>query len=204
LPGQTTLQWRTTLEKTIALQPEHISAYCLTFEEDTEFFLRHQRGELRNDSEFEAELFEMAMTMLEGAGYGHYEISNYARPGFESAHNRAYWQGENYLGLGPSAFSTVGRQRWQNICDYREYANRVNDQQSPVAAIEQLSDEATRIEKIGLALRTREGVAANLLHDRIESIAPLIELGLLRQHRDRFVLTAAGKCVADSVSAELL
>ena len=82
LPGQTIEQWRATLEKTIALQPEHISAYCLTYEEDTEFFLRHARGEFRQDADADAEFFEMTMAILEDAGYEHYEISNYARPGF--------------------------------------------------------------------------------------------------------------------------
>src|SRR5215470_15571748 len=99
LPGQTTEQWLSTLKKTIALQPEHISTYCLTYEEDTEFFLRQARGEFRADPDVEAELFEMTMSILQPAGYEHYEISNYAQPGFESVHNRAYWAGEDYLGV---------------------------------------------------------------------------------------------------------
>src|SRR5918996_2696154 len=105
LPGQTVHQWRATLEKTIALQPEHISTYCLTYEEDTEFFLRHARGEFRQDADADAEFFEMTMAILEDADYEHYEISNYARPGFESVHNCAYWLGKDYLGIGPSAVS---------------------------------------------------------------------------------------------------
>ncbi len=108
LPGQTLAQWRASLERTVALGPEHISTYCLTYEEDTDFFLRHQRGELRQDPDADAGFFELAATLLGEAGYHHYEVSNHARPGFESAHNRAYWAGANYLGLGPSAFSTVG------------------------------------------------------------------------------------------------
>src|SRR5262249_45546874 len=108
LPGQTIDQWRETLKRTIALGPEHVSSYCLTYEEDTEFFLRHARGEFRQDSDADAEFFELTMSSLGDAGYEHYEISNYARPGFRSAHNRAYWSGANYLGIGPSAFSTIG------------------------------------------------------------------------------------------------
>src|SRR5438270_12378895 len=108
LPGQTIREWRDTLERTIALEPEHVSTYCLTYEEDTEFFLRHARGEFRQDSDADAEYFEIAMSTLEAAGYEHYEISNYARPGFQSVHNRAYWRGADYLGIGPSAFSTIG------------------------------------------------------------------------------------------------
>src|SRR3954454_7651818 len=79
LPSQMDDQWRATLEKTIALQPEHISTYCLTYEEDTEFFLRHACGEFRQDADEDAEFFEMTMSILEDAGYQHYEISNYAR-----------------------------------------------------------------------------------------------------------------------------
>ena len=65
----------------------------------------------------------MTMSILEAAGYEHYEISNYARPGFRSAHNRAYWSGSDYLGIGPSAFSTVGMSRWQNVSDFRRYGS---------------------------------------------------------------------------------
>jgi oxygen-independent coproporphyrinogen-3 oxidase len=90
LPGQTCTQWRATLERTISLQPEHISTYCLTYEEDTEFFQRHSNGEFQSDSDVEGELFEMTMSILQEAGYEHYEISNYARAGFASVHNQAY------------------------------------------------------------------------------------------------------------------
>ncbi len=76
--------------------PDHISAYCLTYEEDTEFFLRQSRGELKANPDTDADFFEMGMSILEEAGYEHYEISNYARPGFSSTHNRAYWSGEDY------------------------------------------------------------------------------------------------------------
>src|SRR5205814_3482891 len=101
LPGQIPGQWRASLERTIALQPEHISTYCLTYEEDTEFFLRHVQGEFRQDADADAGFFEMTMSILEAAGYEHYEISNYARPGFRSPHNRAYWSGSDYLGIRP-------------------------------------------------------------------------------------------------------
>jgi oxygen-independent coproporphyrinogen-3 oxidase len=139
LPGQSLGQWEQTLARTIELEPDHISAYCLTYEEDTEFFARQLRGEYREDIETDAQFFETTMRMLEAAGYQQYEISNYARPGYESVHNRGYWSGADYLGVGPSAFSTVGEQRWQNIADYRIYSDRVLDGVSPVASVEPLS-----------------------------------------------------------------
>jgi len=163
LPGQTVDQWQATLEKTIALEPEHISTYCLTYEQDTEFFLRHARGEFRQDADADAEFFEITMATLEDAGYEHYEISNYARPGFESVHNRAYWLGEDYLGIGPSAVSTIGMQRWQNVCDYRAYIDRMFSGQSPRKSSEALTPEMKRTERIALALRTCEGIAASEL-----------------------------------------
>jgi oxygen-independent coproporphyrinogen-3 oxidase len=200
LPGQTPGQWRATLQKTIALQPEHISAYCLTYEEDTEFFLRHARGELRQDSEADAEFFEMTMSILEDAGYEHYEISNYARPGFASLHNRAYWSGEDYLGLGPSAFSTVGMRRWQNVADHRAYADRLFDCRSCTDTIEELTPAKKRSEKIALGLRTRDGVSAETLEPFKKETREFIELGLLRRLNGSFVLTRKGKSVADSVA----
>ncbi len=200
LPGQTVEQWRATLEKTVALRPEHVSTYCLTYEEDTEFFLRHSRGEYREDSDADAEFFEMTMSILEEAGYEHYEISNYARPGFSSAHNRSYWSGEDYLGVGPSAFSTVGTKRWQNIADYREYADRLFDRRPTVDRTEELTAEMKRTERIALSLRTRDGVSEAILQPFAKETDEFVQLGLLRQSNGNFVLTRAGKSLADSVA----
>jgi oxygen-independent coproporphyrinogen III oxidase len=204
LPGQTIDQWKATLEKTIALQPDHISAYCLTYEEDTEFFLRHARGEFRQDTDSDAEFFEIAMSLLEHAGYEHYEISNYARPGFSSVHNRAYWLGKNYLGIGPSAVSTVGTRRWQNVCDYRTYIDRVLSGQSPVGSSEDLTSEMKRMERIALSLRTRDGISASDLERFPRQTNEFIALGLLRESNGKFVLTRKGKPLADSVAEAFL
>jgi oxygen-independent coproporphyrinogen III oxidase len=200
LPGQTIEQWRLTLEKTIALHPEHISAYCLTYEEDTEFFLRHARGEFRQDADMDADFFKMTMSILENAGYEHYEVSNYARPGFLSVHNRSYWLGKDYLGIGPSAVSTVGKERWQNICDYRTYIEHVFSDQSPCASSENLTQEMKRTERIALALRTRDGVPASDLKHFAQQTNEFIALGLLQKSDGNFVLTRKGKAVADSVA----
>jgi oxygen-independent coproporphyrinogen-3 oxidase len=204
LPNQTDDQWRATLEKTIALQPEHISTYCLTYEEDTEFFLRHARGEFRQDSDADGEFFEMTMAILEDAGYEHYEISNYARPGFESVHNRAYWLGKDYLGFGPSAVSTIGMQRWQNVCDYRAYINRALAGQSPHESSENLTDQMKRTERIALSLRTRDGVSAGELKDFAQETDELIGLQLLRKSNGNYMLTRRGKSLADSITEAFL
>lgn len=201
LPGQSLAQWEETLHKTVSLGPDHISAYCLTYEEDTEFFLRQARGEYRADIETDAAFFEIAMRVLEAAGYRQYEISNYARPGFESVHNRGYWAGEDYLGFGPSAFSTVGAERWQNVADYRSYSDRVLSDVSPVSSTEALTPETKRAEQIALMLRTRMGVPASWLDSRTAERDEFIELGLLRAEAGEFVLTQKGKLLADSVAA---
>jgi oxygen-independent coproporphyrinogen-3 oxidase len=204
LPSQTIEQWKFTLEKTIRLQPEHISAYCLTYEEDTEFFLRHARGELLQDTDADAAFFEMTMSILEDACYEQYEISNYARPGFSSVHNRAYWQGKDYLGIGPSAFSTVSVNRWQNVCDYRTYADRLLSGQSPRGVSENLTNEMKRTERIALSLRMSKGVAASELKHFGQETEELISLGLLRKSSGNFVLTRKGKELADSVAEAFL
>ena len=200
LPGQMIEQWRSTLERTISLMPEHISTYCLTYEEDTDFFLRHARGEFRQNSDADAEFFEMTMSILEAAGYEHYEISNYARPGFRSAHNRAYWSGSDYLGVGPSAFSTVGMSRWQNVSDFRRYAEAVLSGKSTISSVEQLTAEMKRAERIALGLRTIDGAPSKLLEPFPNETRQFVRLGLLQEAGGSFLLTRAGKVLADSVA----
>ena len=201
LPGQSLAQWETTLERTVALQPDHVSAYCLTYEEDTEFFLRHARGEYRQDASSDASFFEAANRILEFSGYRQYEISNYARPGHESLHNRAYWSGNDYIGIGPSAFSTVGLERWQNVADYRVYADRVLAGDSAIGSSESLTSEMKRAEQIALGLRTRFGVPAEWLDRWPAEREEFIALGLMEQRDDTIVLTTKGRLLADSVAA---
>ncbi len=200
LPDQSLRDWQTTLDRTIALHPEHISTYCLTYEEDTEFFRRHSRGELRSDSDADARFFESAMQMLRDAGYDQYEISNYARPGYFSVHNRAYWAGQDYLGIGPSAFSTVEMQRWQNVADYRSYSDRALNGDSIACSLEQLNDATKRSEIIALSLRTQRGVPVAWLQERPNERDEFVGLGLLRRQNGNFVLTEKGKLLADSVA----
>ena len=140
------------------------------------------------------------MQMLGDAGYEHYEISNHARPGNSSVHNRAYWAGENYLGIGPSAFSTIGTKRWQNVADYRSYSDRVLTGDSVVISMEELSDEVKRGEIIALSLRTQTGVPAAWLQTQPNERDEFVALGLLRERDGNFVLTTKGKLLADTVA----
>ena len=162
VPGQTAAQWQATLEKTIALGPEHVSCYCLTYEEDTEYFRKLTGGTFVQDDERDAQLFETTMDTLTAAGFSHYEISNYARAGRESRHNLAYWQGRDYLGFGPGAFSTVGCERWENVRDTAEYTRRVMAGESTRGFVETLTDVQRRGHPTTPAMKECAAAAASI------------------------------------------
>jgi oxygen-independent coproporphyrinogen-3 oxidase len=200
VPGQSAFEWKETLEKTISLGPEHISAYCLTYEEDTEFFRRFSQGELTQNVEQDAALFEVTMRILEETGYRQYEISNYARAGFECLHNLGYWQGDDYIGLGPSAFSTVGARRWKNTPDTSQYVAQIQAAVEPIAFEETLSREIRQAERIAFGLRTSAGVPESEVAAWPEEIASLSSEGYLERAGNRVRLTSKGRMVADSVA----
>jgi oxygen-independent coproporphyrinogen III oxidase len=204
IPGQTLAQWQDSLQRTIDLGPEHISAYCLTYEEDTEFFERMARGEFHEDAESDAAFFECGVSLLRIAGYAQYEISNYARPGRECGHNLAYWEGADYLGLGPSAWSTVGERRWQNMPDAAAYVRAVRAGVRPVRDEEILPAATREAEKIAFGLRMNAGIDPSRLAERRELVAGLREEGLLEDHGPRVRLTERGRLLADEIAAELM
>lgn len=204
IPGQTLAQWEQSLHQTVELAPEHISAYCLTYEEDTEFFLRAARGEFREDVEKDAEFFERGVELLRAADYAQYEISNYARPERECLHNFAYWKGADYLGLGPSAWSTIGDRRWQNVPDTAAYVRAVEAGVRPIRDEEIVAPSTREAERIAFGLRTSAGIDAAQLSDRRELTARLREEGLLEDHGPRVRLTPRGRLLADEIAAELI
>ena len=202
IPGQSLDQWREDLETAVSLSPDHISAYNLTYEEDTEFLKRHETGELDTDEDRDADQFYLALDYLEKNGYHHYEISNYARPGGESQHNRAYWFGADYLGLGPGAVTTLKGQRWKTLPDTAAYIRASAAGLDTRTHIEVLSDEDKRLEALALQLRTREGVPRSLIAaaDPVETLA---KQGLLIEKGGRLLLTRHGKALADPIAAAL-
>lgn len=202
IPGQSEADWGSTIETAIALQPDHISAYNLTYEEDTAFFESLRRGEVSESEDVNARFFLLADELLRGAGYEHYETSNYARPGHRSSHNRGYWRGEDYLGLGPSAVSTVNGVRVRNIPDTAAYVSMIASIGNAVTESEALDQEQRRLERIALMLRTDEGVPLALV-DRA-GIPRLEEHGLAEVRGDRLVLTVAGSPLVDPIAAELV
>jgi oxygen-independent coproporphyrinogen-3 oxidase len=205
IPGQSAAAWRGTVERTIALAPDHISAYNLNYEEDTEFFQRLRRGQYRESEDRDAEYFYLALDLLQSAGYEHYEISNYARPGKRSAHNESYWTGEDYSGFGPSAYSTVDGVRWQNVPDTVRYLELIRSGQSAALPGEALTAEQRRTERFGLELRTARGLPRALVMGDAERMLDTLEReGLLTVADGRICLTRAGKPLVDSVAVALM
>jgi oxygen-independent coproporphyrinogen-3 oxidase len=200
VPGQSIETWQQTVEKTVSLAPEHISAYCLTFEEDTEFFRRFQSGEMTQDAEQDASFYELTMASLATAGYSQYEISNYAKPGYECLHNLAYWLGRNYLGLGPSAFSTIGERRWQNTPDTSRYIEQLRSSIEPINFKEHVSDGVRKAEGIAFGLRTALGVSASEMTSWRSEVDALRQEGYIQEENARIRLTAKGRMVADSIA----
>ncbi len=200
IPGQTEAQWHTTLAKTIALAPNHISTYCLTYEEDTEYFQKLTGGTFVQDIELDARLFEHTMDALAASGFAQYEISNHARPGCESRHNRAYWLGADYLGFGPGAYSTIGLDRWETIRDTAEYTRRALAGESTAHFREHLTDRQRTGEIAAFQIRMSEGIPRAELTPWAEKIAEFQTFGLLEPHGENLRLTRRGKLLADSVA----
>jgi oxygen-independent coproporphyrinogen III oxidase len=205
IPGQTMASWSQTLDRTLNLQPDHISAYNLNYEEDTAFFEKLTAGHYQEEPERDADLFFHAVDRLHSAGYEQYEVSNYARPGHQSRHNSAYWHGADYLGLGPSSVSTVGRQRWKNVPETQRYISGIEAGLLPQQDAEMLDDSQVQMERVGLELRTAAGTPREKLpHLTDGDLAPYVEAGLMVATASQLRLTVKGRALADSIVAELL
>lgn len=204
LPGQDTGQWRHSLEAAVALEPDHISTYNLTYEEDTDFFRTF--GTDAGDEETDVAMFELADDLLTAAGYRHYEISNFAREGCRSLHNLACWRGEDYYGLGPGACGTVNGCRYRNRHDTAAYTRALQSGILPPTDSEQLGKEARRTELLGLRLRTDEGLPGKLLSPHTaDFVHMLLEESLAYFTADgRLCLTRRGRLVADEIAVGLL
>ena len=204
LPGQTLPQWQHTLECAIAQQPDHISTYNLTYEEDTAFF--DTFGAEGNDEETDVAMFTMADELLTAAGYRHYEISNFARNGKISHHNLACWRGEDYYGLGPGAYGTICGTRYRNTEDTSAYIEALREGRLPAFTSETISDEDRRTELLGLRLRTDEGLPPELLRPQdVALIRMLQQEGLATLGTDgRLLLTLRGRLLADEIAVQLL
>ena len=204
IPGQSVEDWMQTLATTIALKPHHVSAYNLTYEEDTVFFQSLLKGEMTEDPQRNNEMFFLAHQLLSEGGFAHYETSNYARPGHHSIHNQGYWQSENYLGLGPSAVSTIGHVRSKNVADTAKYVDMIRSIGHSGIEVEELSAEARRIEQIAMGLRTTDGISTGLLDQAGQHRSRILaDHGLLVFEDQRVVLTTKGSALVDAIAGEI-
>ncbi|RME67068.1 MAG: radical SAM family heme chaperone HemW [Verrucomicrobia bacterium] len=215
LPGQSLEAWRDDLRAAIALEPDHLSTYCLTFEEDTALFVQLSEGKVRQDDERDRAFYETTWEMLGEAGFEHYEISNYARPGHRCLHNINTWRMHRWHGFGPSAASQGRDWRGTNPHDLRAWSDDVAHgrratQERTLLTAAQLVEDA-----LIFGLRMNEGVRLADLAERFGAaalapfrpvLAALVADGLLEHDPEGDVvrLTREGRLLADAVGEALL
>ena len=213
VPGQDEVAWRADLREAVALGPDHVSTYCLTFEEDTALWVKLARGQVKRDVETEARFYELTSDELAAAGYAQYEISNFARPGHACRHNVNTWRMHEWIGLGPGAASQHAGWRGANIADLERWRTQVESGERMTEQRVRLTPALLAEDALIFGLRMNEGVnlpalrarwpdapwtAAEALAERFaaEGLAELAD-GTLR-------LTARGRLLADAVGAEIL
>ena len=218
-PGETLEQWEADIDAALALNVEHLSAYCLMIEEGTPLHKMFTDDCLLftddyPDEEMERQMYEVLIDRLEAAGYEHYEISNFARPGFRSRHNSNYWNGTPYIGLGAAAHSYDIRSRSWNVADIRQYIEGM--ERGERIFEEELLDDDTRYNDIvTVALRTKEGIDLNALSEKHRNYCMknarrylndgLLELSTIRGAESPTLhLTRHGLFVSDMVMSDLM
>jgi len=213
LPQQTIKRWQENLEQAIALQPTHISAYNLTIEPGTPLDLKIRKGEMQPLSEEEErEFYQLTIDFLERHDYRQYEVSNFAKPGFEARHNIKYWDGSSYLGLGASAHSYDGNRRFWNVANLRKYLEALATDRLPEDDSEQLTQQQKMFEVMFLGLRQRRGVDLSAFANQFRQsfdetfngVAQELEKEGLLIQQDRYLrLSQEGLFLCDEVCAQL-
>ena len=213
LPGQTEAEWAADVREAVALAPDHLSTYCLTFEEDTRLWLKLSQGRVKLDLEHEARLYEATWAQLAAAGYAQYEVSNFARPGHACRHNLNTWHMHEWVGLGPSAASQHAGWRGGNIADLARW---LEDLPRGVRMTEDriaLTPELLAEDALVFGLRMNAGVELTAWRRRAPT-APWAEVDAMLDHLaaeellvrvgDRVCLTDRGRMMADSVGTEIM
>lgn len=214
LPGQAETEWQADVEEAVQLAPDHLSTYCLTFEEDTALWVKLSQGRVRRDPEKEAALYLRTWEWLESAGYAQYEISNFARPGHDCLHNLNTWRMQEWIGLGPSAASQHGGWRGSNPPDlalwHEEIAKGTRATREKVA----LTAGILAADSVVFGLRMNAGVSLPALRRRFPSanwggfldlVPRLLFEGLVVDSAEgRLRLTSRGRLLADAIGSEIL
>ena len=208
LPGQRRQDWRRELAEVCAMQPDHLSCYGLTLEEGTPIARAHETGMITLPSEKDqAAMYMDGADYLEERGYLQYEISNFARMGFQCRHNLGYWESRDYIGLGPAAASTLQSLRWSNPCDVGEWERTVRAGM-PGHDAEKLTPKIRLMETVMLRLRTVRGLrlkaygemtGRSLTRDNQKLIHMLHRQGLIRIREGYLRLTRSGMLVSNSI-----
>ncbi|HZZ18321.1 MAG TPA: radical SAM family heme chaperone HemW [Opitutaceae bacterium] len=213
LPGQTAAEWDADIDEAVSLSPDHISTYCLTFEEDTALWIKLSEGRVRLDPENEARMYERTWERLGAAGYAQYEVSNFSKPGHACVHNLNTWRMGEWAGLGPSAASQQGSLRGSNVASLPEWA-------AHVARGERVTEDRTELTPVLLAedalvfgLRMNEGVdiarlqlsCPNAPWEKVgEFVNRLVVEELATRDGGRVRLTSKGRLLADQVGSEVM
>ncbi|HTO04338.1 MAG TPA: radical SAM family heme chaperone HemW [Opitutus sp.] len=213
LPGQTADEWAADVREAVALQPDHLSTYCLTFEEDTALWVKLSQGRVKLDPEHEARLYESTWAQLAAAGYAQYEVSNFARPGHQCRHNVNTWHMNEWIGLGPSAASQYAGWRGANVADLDKWSAFVAQGERMTEDRVQLTPALLAEDALIFGLRMNVGVDLAGWQRRcpeapwsaVEStLADLVEDGLAVRTGSRVQLTDRGRLLADSVGTEIM
>ena len=218
-PNETLDDWKRDIDEASSLNVEHISAYCLMIEEGTVLYeqMRNEKlglelcslakARMRNE-ETQRAMYELLMDRLTEAGYEHYEISNFARPGYRSRHNSSYWHDVPYIGLGAAAHSYDLKSRSWNIADIKEYVASIHQGELP-AESEDIDEVTHYNDGITTALRTSDGLDLSTLSERFRSYClkeaqPFMADGLLQLANNHLALTRRGLFVSDYVMSSLI
>lgn len=215
LPKQTGDSWQRSLDELLGLSPEHVSVYMMEIDSGSRLGLEVLQGGARYSArdlpseESMAEFYETAQTVLKSAGYEQYEISNWAKPGFESKHNLKYWRRQPYLGFGAGAHSFYGTQRWANVHDAAAYVAAIASGRSAAESVEQVTQQLALEEELFLGLRQLSGIDLNRiqrqyganLEDKVRSLS---SSGMVERRGDMVRLAAGKLSISNEVIVELL
>jgi oxygen-independent coproporphyrinogen-3 oxidase len=213
-PGQSLAMWEEDLMKAVQLDPDHISTYCLTFEEDTALFVKLSEGKVKIDPEKEAAFYETAWEFLPQQGFPQYEVSNYAKPGKTCLHNLNTWAMNDWVGYGPSAASQVGGVRRKNLANLEEWAEQWERfGEAKFAEFEKLQPYDLASDAILFGLRMNQGInledigrkfqIEEVYFKETENFFQSLEKEEMMEKNDHWKLTTKGRILADAIAKEI-
>ena len=208
-PGESITDWQTSIDSALALPITHISAYALIIEEGTKLAAQIKRGEVPEvDDDLVADKYLIADKAFKEAGFEWYELSNWSKPGSESKHNMAYWNGDNWWGAGPGAHSHLDGKRFWNVKHPNLYKERIQNKQSAVADSEVLKKDQIESERLMLLLRLPSGIEKQTLNQiQLSELSEFVESGHLDRanwNQGRASLTLNGRLIADRILRKIL